>query len=420
MLAWMSVAVASVDTLYMEIAVSGVRSIPIGIVHVDFPSSQKNPLEEPIHTTLERDLFLSGRFAPNVLPQYDRLSFYRNRIAYYLSGSAQSLPGDSLLLHLRLNAVQSLAIILEQEYRVVARDFRQAVHHFSDQVIWQLSGTPGVAQSQIAWVSKIQQYKQLVMADYDGFNRKQITSHSSINMMPCWGKDQKSIFFVSFRNGTSQVFEKNLQSGRERPLFPGLGQSFSPAASPMSDDILFAVTWGGRSNIYKGNVKTRKAHKLTYQRSSETSPAWSPNGLEVLYSADRGGSPQVYMMDADGNDSRRVTFLGSYNESASWSPSGERIAYCSMDGGSMNIYTCTVTGEDVIQLTNQVGDNEHPVWSPDGMLIAFASNRTGSFQIYLMRKDGSGVTRITRGGENTWPSWAPLKSSKTQPQGGTK
>ena len=72
----------------------------------------------------------------------------------------------------------------------------------------------------------------------------------------------------------------------------------------------------------------------------------------------------------------------------------------------MNIYTCALDGSDITQLTSNAGNNEHPTWSPDGKLIAFSSNRTGSYQIYIMRADGSNVTRITKGGENTSPTWS--------------
>jgi TolB protein len=77
-----------------------------------------------------------------------------------------------------------------------------------------------------------------------------------------------------------------------------------------------------------------------------------------------------------------------------------------MDDGKMNIYTCAIDGSDIIQLTSNSGNNERPSWSPDGSLIAFSSDRTGSHQIYIMRRDGSNVTRITKGGENTAPTWS--------------
>lgn len=411
---------AAIDTVYLEIAVSGVRTIPLGLVH--FEGNAVSALDEAPQATLERDFFLSGRFGPVVLAKYDRMTFYKNRVAYFISGKLSKTPEGQIEMECKLIAVQSLTLVVGQTYKVPAKQIRQALHDFADQVTYQLTGAKGVASSRLAWVSKIKGYKQIVVGDYDGFNSTQVTTHASINMMPTWSRDLNKIYFTSFRSGTSQLYERNLTTGSVRMLFPNVGQAYSPAASPVSDELLFTVSENGKSNLWMGNILTGKAQKLSYQRASETSPAWSPNGHEILFSADRGGSPQIYAMDANGADVRRVTFMGRYNESASWSPEGDRIVYTSMDPSGFNIYTCGLDGSNVTQLTNNAGNNEHPVWSPDGMLIAFASDRSGSHQIYLMRKDGSAVTRITNGGNNTWPSWAPTVSSlfQEQPQEGEK
>jgi TolB protein len=91
-----------------------------------------------------------------------------------------------------------------------------------------------------------------------------------------------------------------------------------------------------------------------------------------------------------------------------------------MDAGKMNIYTCDINGSDIIQLTSNAGNNEKPSWSPDGSLIVFSSDRTGSNQIYIMRRDGGGVTRITKGGDNTAPTWSWYFTNKQTNKEGKK
>ncbi|NLB63896.1 MAG: translocation protein TolB [Fibrobacter sp.] len=396
---------AAIDTVYLEIAVEGQRAIPLGLVHIE--GTENIILHEAPHKTLERDFFMSGRFAPVVLPQYNRMTFYQNRVAYFVSGKITSTDDKQYELELKLIAVQSLTLVTGQSYKVPLEQVRQALHDFADMVSQQLTGYRGVASSRLAWVSKIRGYKQIVVGDYDGYNAKQATTHPSINTMPTWDRNLNKIYFTSFRNDRPQIFSRDFNTGRVQLLFPHLDQTFSPAASPTTDELVFTVSKHGRSNLWIADTESLRTRQLSYQRANETSPAWAPNGYEVLFSADRGGSPQIYAMDNNGGDMRRVTFVGHYNESASWSPLGGKIVYSSQDPGGFNIYTSDLAGGEVTQLTMNAGNNEHPVWSPDGMMIAFSSNRTGSYQIYVMRQDGSGVTRITGGTENTWPSWAP-------------
>lgn len=411
-LLWIGILVcvshAAVDTVYMTIEASGVRAIPIGVTDFSKSPDDWSILEEQPAQTIQRDFSLTGKLEPIYQAQYNRMAFYKARAAYYMGGSLSKLKDGKIKMECRLHAVQSQDLIVGESYQVQPGQIRQALHRCADKMIWQVTGSQGFASSRLAYVGMVNGHKQIFVSDYDGFSRFQVTKDTSTNIMPTWGRDPDKLYFVSFRSGTSQVYERALSTADTRILFSSLGQAFAPAASPVSDEVLFTVTKNGASDIWKGVVGSGKAERLTFQRAAETSPSWSPNGKEVLFSSDKGGSPQVYLMDKDGSDVRRITYLGRYNESATWAPTGDRIAYTSMDEGRFNIYTCALNGSDVVQLTSNAGNNEHPTWSPDGSMIAFSSDRSGSYQIYVMRRDGSGLTRITNGGEYTWPSWSTM------------
>lgn len=406
---------AAIDTVYLEVAVSGVKAIPMGIIPFEKLGNDLPAMEEQPNQILERDFFLSGRIETNTQPSYSRLAFFKARAAYYVSGALENEREGKIKISCKLNATQSQELVLGEDYHVPPSQVRQAIHDFADKVIWQITGSKGAASSHLTYVGKVNNEKQIFISDYDGYNRIQVTKNSGINTMPAFGADPDKLYFTSFRNGPSQIFERTLSTGTTRQLFPHLAQqTFCPAPSPINSQILFTSTAGGVSDLWLGDTHTGKAEQITFKNASKTSPAWAPNGRELVYSADRGGSPQIYAMQSDGTDSRRITYLGHYNENAAWSPTGDRIVYVSQEGGAFNIYTCATDGSDVVQLTSNAGSNEHPVWSPDGMLIAFSSTRSGSAQIYVMRRDGSGVTRITSGGEYTWPAWSPFTQSNSK------
>ncbi|MBR2272510.1 MAG: PD40 domain-containing protein [Fibrobacter sp.] len=395
---------AAIDTIAVDVGISVFKTMPIGIVPFEEESAIKWPSEAP-HKILTRDANLSGRFEAVPSDRFDLVLFSKKRARQYVTGKAEKLANGKIKLDCFLYAAETKDALLGESYTVKPYEVRRAIHSFFDKVVYRLFGERGVASTKLAYVSKIEGVKQVVISDYDGFSRKQITRDSSINMMPVWQKGNKGLVYVNFRNNRPSLYSIAF-GGKETPIFTQFSQTFSPAVNPKTGELLFAVTDEGKTELYRGDMKKGTAQKFLHLKSNQVSPSWSPYASEVLFTSDRGGSPQVYAVGKDGTDVRRITYMGHYNERASWSPEGDRIVYTSMDDGKMNIYTCALDGTDIVQLTSNAGNNEHPSWSPDGKLIAFASDRGGNYQIYIMRKDGSGVTRITNGTENTSPTWS--------------
>lgn len=403
---------AAIDTVYLEGVASNLNAIPIGLTEFDADAAIIKSFKEKPIKTFERDLSISGRFAPIISEKLDIEEFTKEGASYFLHGKIDKLGDGRLLIECRLTVTQSGKLVIGQTYTVKKAGVRKAFHNFSDLITEMLWGDQGSASTHLTYVSKINNHKQIIVSDYDGFNPWQLTKGSAINTMPVWHPNNKSVYFISFRGSTSGIYHRNLYTGKTKHLFGSLGQAFAPSISPTGESIVFTVAKGGSSDVYKGAINGSKTERLTYHWAVETSASWSPNGTEILYSSDRSGAPQIYVMDSDGNDQRRITYMGRYNESAVWSPKGDRIAYVSMDAEGFNIYTCGLDGTDVTQLTSNSGNNENPTWSPDGAMIAFSSNRSGRPQIYIMRADGSGVTQITTRGSNTLPNWSGFNNKE--------
>ncbi|WP_295097802.1 translocation protein TolB [uncultured Fibrobacter sp.] len=395
---------ASIDTIAVDVGISVFKTTPIGIV----PFEEKPGIEwieERPHQILTRDANLSGRFDVVASEKFNLALFSRSHADYYMTGKVSPLADGLLKVECFLYVSKSKTLRLGESYTVKQKNLRRAVHDFFDKATLCITGERGVATTRLAFVSKIDGVKQVVISDYDGFHRSQVTRDSTISMMPVWMRGNAGLVYVNFKTRRPRLYAKKF-GGAEYPLFAQFDQTYSPAVNSRTGELLFSSTVDGKTDLYLGNMETGKARKFAYLKSNQTSPAWSPTASEVLFTSDRGGSPQIFVMEKDGSDLRRVTFMGRYNERASWSPNGDRIVYTSMDNGKMNIYTCALDGSDIVQLTNNAGNNEHPTWSPDGKLIAFSSNRSGTYQIYIMRFDGANVTRITQGGENTAPTWS--------------
>src|SRR5207245_6793035 len=67
---------------------------------------------------------------------------------------------------------------------------RRFAHQFADEIVMRLSGgVPGVASTQIAFVSSRSGSKEIWVMDYDGANQRQLTSLHSIALTPRWWRD---------------------------------------------------------------------------------------------------------------------------------------------------------------------------------------------------------------------------------------
>ncbi len=388
----------------------GADVIPLGFV--DFPCTKGAPpaYQQSPDSVLANDLRFSGRFRLDRSVLLDTLSkaqFKQDSALAYLQGK-YAFDDGKFMLQCELDDINSGQPILNKVYSGPANQLRSAAHQFADELVYQLFGEKGIAQTRIAYVKKRGAGKEIYVMDYDGVNSHQVTHNGSINLGPIFLGAQDKILFTSFAAGVPKFFLADLTAGGNPKLvYPSKGMNSASSYDPLDKEIAYASSVDGNSEIFRRPVDGGKATRLTFSESIETSPSWSPNGYEIVFMSDRSGQPMLYVMDRDGSNTRRITYDYNYCGGPAWSPKGDRIAFAAMDeGNNFNIYTISPDGSNPVKLTTGAGSNEHPSWSPDGRHLVFMSTRTGSPEIFVMDADGKNVTRISYSGGNSMPSWS--------------
>jgi TolB protein len=323
-------------------------------------------------------------------------------------GGRLTVRGDQVRLEGQVKDVPAGRPILAREYRGRLSEWRDLVHRFSDDIVLQFTGEPGVARTRIAFAAKSGSAKELYIMDYDGANRTGVTQDGSIAISPAFSPDASLILFTSYRGGAgARVFVARPQGGRPFLVSGRPGLNTSASYSPDGRDIVCTLSMDGNSEIYLLDAKGGNPRRLTNHRAIDTAPAWSPTGREIAFTSDRGGSPHVYVMDRDGGNVRRLTYEVDYTDSPAWSPKGDRLAFVGRTGGGFDIYVCRADGTDA-RLVVGGGSNENPRWSPDGRHLVFASNRDGAYGLYVADLDGRPPRRLDTGGlVASSPAWSP-------------
>ena len=321
-----------------------------------------------------------------------------------------TLSADRAQVEMRLYDLTSpdQRLIVSKKVEMPVAQVRRLAHKVADEVIFQFTGEPGIADTRIAYASAVSGNKEIYVMDYDGAGPSRVTSNQSINLSPSWSADTRSLAFTSYA-GSGYPYLYRLFPFERRPmqLLAGYaGINTSPAWSPDGRLLGLTLSKDGNPEIYVLTLATGALRRLTTWSGIDTEPTWSPTGREIAFVSDRSGLAQIYVMDAEGANVRRLTQSG-FNTQPRWSPKGDAIAFTSRQGNH-DIWAVSADGSNLRRLTAGPGSNESASWAPNGRHLVFQSNRLGSFQLFTMSADGSEQQGLSRGpGEATSGAWSP-------------
>jgi TolB protein len=408
----------------------GVSKVRVAVPDLAVRSATPPALEKPFHDVLWNDLEYAGvldlvspSFYPAKVPSQPSELNAADWVAepantMMLAYGNLSIEGANLAAAGFLSDVRNpnAPIALQKIYRGAATDgdARHLAHQFADDIIGRLSGgLPGVAQTQIAYVSAKSGTKEIWVMDYDGANQHQLTHLKSVALTPRWSPDATRIAFtcfVPYRGITSpQICLFSTASNRVISFPRFRGTNSSPAWSPDGAQIAFMSSQGGDSEIYVTDADGSHLQRITFAAGVSTSPVWNPKtGKQIVFVSDRAGDPVLYLANSDGTNVQRLDMPDmGYVVDPAWSPNGQLLAFSwRRPSGNFDIYVMDIVSRQLVELTRDQGRNERPSWAPDGRHLVFESTRTGTRHIWSMLADGSKPKQLTYEGQNESPNWS--------------
>jgi dipeptidyl aminopeptidase/acylaminoacyl peptidase len=249
----------------------------------------------------------------------------------------------------------------------------------------------------------------LYLAATDGSWVRRLTSHEASDTQPRWSPDGRSLYFVSTRSGSAQVWRLPLEGGEAQPVTHLPLDVDALEVAPGGRDLLFsmAVFPGKSPEETKAALEAKekaKASGMPFERLFVRHwDAWQDGTRNHLFAYDLEKGRARDLMPAMDADCPSKPFGGS--EDYTVSPDGTHVVFSARDAGreeawstnfDLNLVPIDGTSAPRKLTTNPAWDGQ-PAFSPDGSRLAYlAMSRPGfeadRFRI-VVREWGSGVER---------------------------
>ncbi len=303
----------------------------------------------------------------------------------YIVYAYVTLEGDTIVAECRMFDIASGTQVVGQRVTSARSLPRLVAHRFSDEIVRQLDGVPGIATTEICFSGGVSGNKEIYVADYDGANPKQLTQHKSISIKPKFSPDGTKIAYVSYKDRYPYLYVLDRATGKSTVLSKSVGLNAAPGWAPDGKTVAMVLSKDGNMEIYTKHVDGSGEHRLTNDRAADTSPCFDPTGSQIAFVSDRGGTPQIYVMDSSGGNVHRASYQGGKAYDPAWSPDGKSIAYVAeKPGEGLEIYVMNADGSEPRRMTDTAGSNESPCWSPDSRHLVFMSSRGGDAAIWTV------------------------------------
>ncbi|MEX2150432.1 MAG: LpqB family beta-propeller domain-containing protein [Steroidobacteraceae bacterium] len=255
---------------------------------------------------------------------------------------------------------------------------------------------------QIAYV--VDDRIHVVMAT--GGTPRAVTAEGSAASEPYWSKDGRSLFFLSDRSGSNQLWKLPLDEfGEAAPVTTFTQGIESLNFSRDESKLLLRFTEESLKEAEKPEPKPFVITRLEFKEDAG----------DGYLTGDR--AVHLYSYDVASKTLTPLT-SGAYSESdADWSPDSKSVVFVSNREQEPDAsYRTdlwlvaadnTDRGQSLVRLTDDEAAKSSPAWSPDGTLIAFLTAEDGVYGMPQLAviPVGGGQTRMLTASLDPWISW---------------
>ncbi len=141
------------------------------------------------------------------------------------------------------------------------------------------------------WDDEIQNFTSpnIVICPIDSIDFKtQLTNDEFENWRPIFTPDNKSIIFISKRDGQFDIIKKEIESGKETQLTDTSFDEWDPQISNEGNQLVYAAHKNDNWDLYTLDLEYNKSQKITETLGNEWDPYFSNDGKRILFAGEFG------------------------------------------------------------------------------------------------------------------------------------
>jgi hypothetical protein len=194
-------------------------------------------------------------------------------------------------------------------------------------------------------------------------------------------------FFGRTGKGRS-LFLASLLTGQILKRFPiALDEVLAPCLLPDGHGVIFQAMKEGVSDLWLLDLESGAYKNLTQDAFYDADPQVSPDGSLIVYGRRVSGYSKIYMFPlADPSKKTQLTFGTFEDATPTFSPDGKKIYYSSdEDDDIFNLRSLDLTTGAIVQYTDALGANMSPVplVGRTGDRLAFITYGKGEFSLFI-------------------------------------
>jgi TolB protein len=245
---------------------------------------------------------------------------------------------------------------------------------------------------------------------------RELTHSGGYDYQPDWSHDGRHILFSRYQNDALELWQLDLQNGKEVALTSHGDVNVEPRYSPDDRRVAFVSTsQSGHFNLYVAEITddrlsgvrrlvpehTSTIYRYYYAATDHAiNPSWTPDGQRLLFVSNREvayGTGDIWSVAANAPEDLKKIF----SEETAWraepqvAPDGRRVLFSSYHGRQWHqLWLTTMRGAAPLPLTFGEFDRTHARFSPDGTRIGYISNEEGNTSLWVQEIVGGTRTRI--------------------------
>jgi len=209
---------------------------------------------------------------------------------------------------------------------------------------------------------------------------ERITNDVFVQAQPKWSPDGMKLIYVSDREGSMDIWQRDLKTGEERALVKPTGGASLPAWSPDGKQIAF-FTGSSLSGILQVYDLASASTKAVFDRPIQPAQvSWGPDSRSLAVpvlnphsTRFREGIFEALIVSLDGGSPRHVVPVPNRTLAyAVWSPDGRMMAF--VEDGRLSVVAINKQGE-MSGTPRRLNDDlaDAPSWTGDSKSLVYLS-----------------------------------------------